>query len=265
MRVEHARDRAPRLSQSTTRRRGDAETRGKRTPSPRRRVAASPRPPDALALDRDSVSEFTATRLSIYVRCLTALEADGLVHVSSKDFARRFDLNSAQIRKDLATFGEFGVRGVGYEVSGLKRHLTSILGLNRTRRVAIVGAGHLGQALADYGGFRSGGFSIAALFDNDPGKIGSRTRTGVEVRNVSELSRVVAREAIEIAVLAVPASAAVAVARQCVAAGLKAILNFAPVRLNAPAGVRLKNVDLKINLETLAFYIPNAPTKGAPA
>jgi len=218
-----------------------------------------------LPLDRRSVSEFTATRLSIYVRCLAALEADGVAHVSSKDFARRFDLNSAQIRKDLATFGEFGVRGVGYEVSELKRHLTSILGLDRTRRVAIIGAGHLGQALADYGGFRSGGFSIAALFDNDAGKIGMKTRTGVDVRDVADLSRIVERDAIEIAVLAVPAAAAAEVARRCVAAGLKAILNFAPVRWNAPPGVRVKNVDLKINLETLAFYIPNAPTKGAPA
>ncbi len=218
-----------------------------------------------LPLDRRSVSEFTATRLSIYVRCLAALEADGVVHVSSKDFARRFDLNSAQIRKDLATFGEFGIRGVGYEVSELKRHLTSILGLDRTRRVAIIGAGHLGQALADYGGFRSGGFSIAGLFDNDAGKIGTKTRTGVDVRDVADLSRIVEREVIEIAVLAVPAAAAAEVARRCVAAGLKAILNFAPVRWNAPPGVRVKNVDLKINLETLAFYIPNAPTKGAPA
>jgi len=213
-------------------------------------------------LDRHSVSEFTATRLSVYVRCLGALEAEGIRHVSSKDFARRFDLNSAQIRKDLATFGEFGVRGVGYEVSELKKNLTSILGLDRTRRVAIVGAGHLGQALADYGGFRSGGFSIAALFDNDPEKIGTKTRSGVEVRDVADLARIVAREGIEISVITIPASAAAAVAQSCVAAGLRAILNFAPVRLNAPASVRLKNVDLKINLETLAFYVPHRNCPG---
>ena len=209
------------------------------------------------AFDRRCVSEFTATRLSIYVRCLTALEAEGARHVSSRDFAQRFDLNSAQIRKDLATFGEFGVRGVGYEVSELKRRLTSILGLDRTRRVAIVGAGRLGQALADYAGFRSDGFEVAALFDNDASKIGTRTRTGVAVRDIRDLTKIASREAIEIGIIAVPAAGAAGIARQCVAAGLKAILNFAPVRVNAPAGVRIKNVDLKINLETLAFYVPS--------
>jgi redox-sensing transcriptional repressor len=217
------------------------------------------------ALDRRGVSELTATRLSIYVRCLAVLEAAGICHVSSQDLARRFDLNSAQIRKDLATFGEFGVRGVGYEVSKLRKNLTSILGLDRTRRVIIVGAGHLGKALADYAGFRSDGFAIAGLFDDDAGKIGTRTRTGVEVRDVAELAETVAREAVEIGVIAVPASAAPSVSRRCVAAGLKALLNFAPVRLNPPAGVRVKNVDLKINLETLAFYSPNPPMKGASA
>jgi redox-sensing transcriptional repressor len=214
------------------------------------------------AFNRRAVSEFTATRISIYVRCLAALEASQIRHVSSQEFARRFGLNSAQIRKDLATFGEFGVRGVGYEVSELKTKLTSILGLDRTRRVIIVGAGHLGQALADYLDFRSGGFAIAALFDNDARKIGTRTRTGVEVRDVALLAETVAREAVEIGVIAVPATAAPSVSRRCVAAGLKALLNFAPVRLNPPAGVRVKNVDLKINLETLAFYIPSPGTKG---
>ena len=220
-----------------------------------------PHPP----VDPRSVSEFTATRLSIYVRCLAVLEAAGVRHVSSQDFASRFDLNSAQIRKDLATFGEFGVRGVGYEVSELQKHLTSILGLDRTRRVVIIGAGHLGQALADYGGFQSGGFAIAALFDNDAKKIGTRTRTGVAVRDIADLAGVVARESVEIGVISVPASAAASVARRCVAAGLKAILNFAPVRLNLPPQVRVKNVDLKINLETLAFYVPSPATKGASA
>ncbi|MDQ2979273.1 MAG: redox-sensing transcriptional repressor Rex, partial [Acidobacteriota bacterium] len=109
-----------------------------------------------MTLDRRSVSESTAARLSLYVRSLAVLETEGVRHVSSHAFARRFDLNSAQIRKDLATFGEFGVRGVGYEVSLLRKHLISILGLDQTRSVAIVGAGRLGTALADYPGFRSG-------------------------------------------------------------------------------------------------------------
>jgi redox-sensing transcriptional repressor len=219
------------------------------------RNSALPRPNrDA----RESVSEATATRLSVYLRCLADLEAEGKVHISSQELARGFQLNSAQIRKDLATFGEFGIRGVGYEVGALKRHLLSILGLDRTRRVAIIGAGRLGQALADYGGFRSGGFRIVALFDNDRGRIGAKSRAGVPVHDVRRLAEVVERDGIEIGVITVPASAAPEVARRCWEAGLKAVLNFAPVRLDPPSDVFLKNVDLKINLETLSFYIARA-------
>ncbi len=211
-----------------------------------------------MTFHRDSVSELTASRLSVYLRHLTDLEAEGITHISSKDFARRFDLSSAQIRKDLATFGEFGVRGVGYEVAGLKKHLLSILGLDRTRRVAIIGAGHLGQALADYSGFASGGFRICALFDNDPEKIGAKSRGGLTVQDVKRLSEAVRREEIQIGIITVPSSAAQEVAQRCCEAGLKAILNFAPARLTVPPEVRLKNVDLKINLETLSFYIPRS-------
>jgi redox-sensing transcriptional repressor len=204
---------------------------------------------------RESVSEATAGRLSVYLRCLATLEAEGLTSISSRELARRFRLSSAQIRKDLATFGEFGIRGVGYEIGSLKRHLISILGLDRTRRVAIVGAGRLGQALADYGGFGSGGFRIVALFDTDRGRIGTRSRSGVPVYDVRRLPEVVSRERIEIAVITVPASAASETARRCWDAGLKAVLNFAPVRLDPPHDSFLKNVDLKINLETLSFYM----------
>jgi redox-sensing transcriptional repressor len=204
---------------------------------------------------RESVSEATAGRLSVYLRCLATLEAEGLANISSQELARRFRLSSAQIRKDLATFGEFGIRGVGYDIGSLKRHLISILGLDRTRRVAIVGAGRLGQALADYGGFGSGGFRIVALFDIDRARIGSRSRSGVPVYDVRRLPEVVARERIEIAVITVPASAASETARRCWDSGLKAVLNFAPVRLDPPHNSYLKNVDLKINLETLSFYL----------
>ena len=204
---------------------------------------------------REPVSEATAARLSVYVRCLATLEGEGLDHISSQELARRFHLNSAQIRKDLATFGEFGIRGVGYAIGALKRRLISILGLDRTRRVAIIGAGRLGSALADYGGFRSGGFRIVALFDNDRARIGSKSRAGVPVHDVRRLAEIVALEKIEIGVITVPASAASEVARMCWEAGLKAVLNFAPVRLDPPPDAYLKNVDLKINLETLSFYI----------
>jgi redox-sensing transcriptional repressor len=204
---------------------------------------------------RESVSEATAGRLSVYLRCLAELEGEGRRNISSHELARRFHLSSAQIRKDLATFGEFGIRGVGYEVGSLKRHLVAILGLDRTRRVAIIGAGRLGQALADYGGFGSAGFRIVALFDNDRAIVGSRSRSGAPIHDVRRLADFVARERIEIGVITVPASAATEVARLCWDAGLKAILNFAPVRLDPPADSYLKNVDLRINLETLSFYV----------
>jgi redox-sensing transcriptional repressor len=214
--------------------------------------------PSGQAPPRGSVSELTASRLSLYLRCLSDLETEGTAHVSSEEMARRFDLNAAQIRKDLAIFGEFGVRGVGYEVGALRKHLLAILGLDQTRKVAIIGAGHLGQALADSGGFASEGFRVAALCDNDPEKIGTKTRGGLTVQDVRRLRDLVEKEGIAIGVITVPAAAAQEVAQRCAAAGLKALLNFAPARLTLPADVRVKNVDLKVYLETLCFYMPRA-------
>jgi redox-sensing transcriptional repressor len=211
-----------------------------------------------MTLDRRSVSESTAARLSLYLRSLAILEAESVAHVSSQALARRFDLSSSQIRKDLATFGEFGLRGVGYEVAALRRHLVTILGLDETRRVAIVGAGRLGMALADYPGFGSGGFEIAAVFDDDPARISTRTRSGVVVMDVSQLPALVGDLRIEIAVLAVPARAAADAGRLCWESGIQAILNFTAARLSPPPDVHVKNVDLRVNLETLSFYIGGA-------
>ncbi|MEP6767843.1 MAG: redox-sensing transcriptional repressor Rex [Acidobacteriota bacterium] len=216
-----------------------------------------------MTLDRRSVSESTTARLSLYLRSLEVLEAEKVGHVSSQSFARRFDLNSAQIRKDLATFGEFGVRGVGYEVSSLRRHLLALLGLDRTRHLAIVGAGRLGTALADYPGFRSGGFAVAAMFDTDPAKIGTQTRSGVTISEIGELPEKAEALRIQIAVLTVPGDAALAAAQLCWDSGIQAVLNFTPARLSPPAHVHVKNVDLKINLETLSFYIGGGPPRPA--
>src|SRR5438105_4892970 len=127
---------------------------------------------------RESVSEATTHRLSLLLRCLRTLEADGVETVSSKGLAERFGLNSAQIRKDLAQFGEFGVRGVGYRVADLKIRLQSLMGLEKTRVIVIIGAGNLGQALADSRNFNTEGFRVAALFDVDGRKIGGHTRSG---------------------------------------------------------------------------------------
>jgi redox-sensing transcriptional repressor len=203
----------------------------------------------------DQVSELTTNRLSVYLRCLTELEAQGMRTVSSQSLAEQFHLNAAQIRKDLAYFGEFGVRGVGYYVRDLKRHLRQILGLDRRLRVAIVGAGNLGLALADYQGFRQEGFEIAALFDTVREKIGQESRSGVPIYDIADLRKYVKRDGVSIAVLAVPASSAQRVADMVVAAGVKAILNFSPGTLQVPEDVKVKGVDLTVSLESLSFYL----------
>jgi len=208
-----------------------------------------------LSSDRDVISELTTGRLSVYLRCLTYLESIGKETVSSAEMADRFHLNSAQIRKDLACFGEFGTRGVGYNVSRLKEHLVRELGIDRRRNVIIIGAGNLGMALADYRGFNDSGFRIAALIDVDPAKIGRASRTGIPVLPYSELKRIVREQNVEIAVIAVTAGAAQDVYDALVEAGLNAILNFAPVQLRTHAQVKLKSVDLRINLESLSFYL----------
>jgi redox-sensing transcriptional repressor len=203
----------------------------------------------------EQVSELTTNRLSVYLRCLTQLETAGVDTISSQALAEQFHLNAAQIRKDLAYFGEFGVRGVGYYVKDLKRHLRQILGLDRKLRVAVMGAGNLGLALADYPGFRREGFEIVALFDISDAKIGDESRSGVPIFDIRELKRVVRRDRIDIVVIAVPAESAQPVLDQVVAAGVKAVLNFSPGTLKVPAGVKLKSVDLTVSLESLSFYL----------
>ncbi len=203
----------------------------------------------------EPVSELTTARLSVYLRSLEALEAAGINTISSRGLAEQFQLNAAQIRKDLAHFGEFGVRGVGYYVKDLRRHLREILGLHRQLKVVIVGAGNLGLALADYPGFRTDGFDIVALFDTAREKVGQYSRSGVPIRHARELDRLVERERVDIAVLAVPAEAAQDVVDAVVQSGIKAILNFSPGALRVPRGVKLKHVDLTVSLESLSFFL----------
>ncbi|HUR33375.1 MAG TPA: redox-sensing transcriptional repressor Rex [Vicinamibacterales bacterium] len=210
----------------------------------------------------DQVSELTTNRLSVYLRCLTELEAKGTRTISSQSLAEQFHLNAAQIRKDLAYFGEFGVRGVGYYVRDLKRHLRQILGLDRQLRVAIVGAGNLGFALADYPGFRQEGFEIAGMFDNQREKVGQQSRSGVPIHDISDLRKFVKRDDVSIAVLAVPASSAQKVAELVVSSGVKAILNFSPGTLQVPDDVKVKSVDLTVSLESLSFYLAHGDIGG---
>jgi redox-sensing transcriptional repressor len=218
--------------------------------------------PDTGLREPDGVSELTTNRLSVYLRCLTTLEAAGVRTVSSQTLAEQFHLNAAQIRKDLAYFGEFGVRGVGYYVKELRRHLREILGVDQRVPVAIVGAGNLGLALADYPGFRAEGFETVALFDASQDKVGRRSRAGVPIHDMRRLRSVVRRDHIRIAVIAVPAGSAQAVANAVVSAGVKAILNFSPGTLKVPADVKLKSVDLTVSLESLSFYLAQGEGTG---
>jgi redox-sensing transcriptional repressor len=203
----------------------------------------------------DQVSELTTNRLSVYLRCLNVLESAGARTISSQALAEQFHLNAAQIRKDLAYFGEFGIRGVGYYVRDLKRNLRQILGLDRKLRVAIIGAGNLGLALADYPGFRQEGFEIAALFDNLSAKVGQASRGGVPIQDIHDLRKFARRDGISIAVIAVPAASAQHVVDLVVASGIKAVLNFSPGTLQVPPDVKLKSVDLTVSLESLSFYL----------
>ena len=200
------------------------------------------------------IPEMTIRRLSVYTRCLRELEEDGVKTVSSQELAERFNLNSAQVRKDLAYFGEFGVRGIGYYVVGLRGELQRILGLDRQWPVALVGFGNLGSALFHYKGFGQQGFRVAVIFDDDPTKA-NREANGVPIFTTRDLAREVRARHVQIAIVAVPAEAAQSVADQLVAAGIKAVLNFAPARIRLPRDVRLKDVDLSIELETLSFYL----------
>jgi redox-sensing transcriptional repressor len=230
------------------------------TPDVPRRSDPSPEPrPREPA---DPVSELTTNRLSVYLRCLNALDAAGVRTISSQALAEQFHLNAAQIRKDLAYFGEFGVRGIGYYVKELRRHLRQILGLDRAVRVAIVGAGNLGLALADYQGFREDGFEIVALFDTVRDKIGRRSRGGVQVHDIKDFKALAKRESIGIAVIAVPAAAAQSAVNTVAAAGVKAILNFSPGTFKAPRGVKLKSMDLTVSLESLSFFLAQGEQDG---
>lgn len=205
----------------------------------------------------DQVSELTTARLSVYLRCLEALDGAGVKTVSSQGLAAQFQLNAAQIRKDLAHFGEFGIRGVGYYVKDLKRHLRQILGLDRSIKVVIIGAGNLGLALADYPGFRGDGFDVVALLDTARDKVGQYSRSGVPIRHARDLERLVDREKIDIAVITVPADAAQSTVDAVVATGIRAILNFSPGNLRVPPQVKLKSMDLTVTFESLSFFLAN--------
>lgn len=201
----------------------------------------------------DRLPEATVARLPVYLRVLTSLAERGVVTVSSDQLAVGAGVNSAKLRKDLSHLGSYGIRGVGYDVDYLIYQVSRALGLTQDWPVLIVGAGNLGRALANYGGFASRGFRIAALLDSDPGIVGTRIAR-LAVRHSDEIEDVVARHNVAIGVIATPAGSAQNVCDRLVGAGVTSILNFAPILLNVPEGVDVRKVDLSIELQILAFH-----------
>jgi len=193
-------------------------------------------------------------RLSIYSRYLHQLMGEGVETISSGEIAQGVGVSSAQVRKDLAYFGEFGTRGVGYKVEELYGHLMKILGLDRNWNIIIIGAGKLGSALALYQGFADRGFNISAILDVDPDRIGNRLGN-VEVEKLELLEKRVKESNVSIGVVTVPAGVAQDVTDKLVNAGVKAILNFSPRVLRVPNDIILRNVDLSVNLEVLSFNL----------
>lgn len=203
----------------------------------------------------------TVSRLSIYVRALQKLRLDGVVTTSSGKLAERIGLTAAQIRKDLAYFGQFGVPGRGYYVENLYNELATILGINRRWDVALAGVGYLGYALLAYNGFKKQGFDVIIAFDKDPAKVG-QTWEGVKIYDIAEAPSVLPRSGAEIGIIAVPAGGAQEVCDAFAAGGLKSILSFAPERVIAPPGVTVKRADLAMELEWLSYYATNAGDRG---
>jgi redox-sensing transcriptional repressor len=205
---------------------------------------------------RKRISESTIHRLSLYLRALSILEKEGHETVSSKELARREKLTPAQVRKDLSFFGSFGTRGLGYPVSALKERMASILGIDRTWKVALFGIGNIGSALVSYKEFARQGFQIIKLFDNDQRKIGSNHK-GIIISDTRNMRHELAEAQIDIAVIAVPATVAQYLVDDIVNAGIKAILNFAPINLRVPDDVYLRNENMSMELEYLSFAIVN--------
>lgn len=197
-------------------------------------------------------------RVSLYLRQLESFQRQGYQTVSSSQLGAALTINNAQVRKDLAFFGQFGYPGIGYRIEELIAALRHILGIDRDWPLALVGLGNLGRALLKYRGFRSRGFQISALFDNDADKIG-QTFDGLTVEPIDGMRKTVSARGISLAVLSVPADAAQRVADLLVSSGILGILNFAPVPLNVPPTVHVVAVDLSVQLEHLAYKVQNTP------
>lgn len=202
---------------------------------------------------KGSIPEATVARLPIYLRALVDIAEGGVGTISSEALAEAAGVNSAKVRKDLSHLGSYGTRGVGYDVAYLIHQIRRELGLTQHWPIVIAGIGNLGHALANYKGFSERGFQTVALVDADPEKVGERV-AGFAIRHVDELPRIAEELDVSIGVVCTPASAVQEVVDRMIAAGIRSILNFAPVVVNVPAGVSVRKVDLAIELQILAYY-----------
>ena len=207
------------------------------------------------------ISESAVRRLSLYLRILEDLERKGQNTVSSEEMSGRSATTAAQVRKDLSLFGSFGKRGLGYEVTELAERLKKILGLDRRWRVALVGAGRIGSALVEYGGFAERGYDVVAIFDSDASKVGGKWG-GLCVRDISEFEAVSNDESVEMVILAIPVEAVPSVMEHVEKAGVRGILNFAPTKLKVPLGVAVKDVNMVMELEALSFALSQEDGEG---
>lgn len=207
-------------------------------------------------MSKHMIPDIVIGRLPVYLRALSFLIAEGRQITSSQELGDRLGISSAQIRKDLSHFGEFGKQGTGYDISFLYDQLRQILKVDRMWDVVLVGAGNLGKAIADYNGFAGKGFVIKAIFDNDPAKIGQPMGIhNLPVQPINELAETIRTRNITIGIIAVPAEEAQAIARIMVEAGIKAILNYAPITLTVPNNVRVQHIDPVVGLQRMTYYL----------
>ncbi|KUO51566.1 MAG: redox-sensing transcriptional repressor rex [Desulfitibacter sp. BRH_c19] len=202
------------------------------------------------------IPEATVSRLSVYSRFLFQVDKKGIITISSGDIAQGVGVSPAQVRKDLAYFGEFGTRGVGYNVKDLQYNILKILGLNKQWKVIVIGAGNLGSALGIYAGFKERGFDIVGIFDDNPQKVGFKVNN-IEIMSMDRLPKIVKEYKVKMGIITVPSEHAQDVANYLIENNVTSILNFAPRVLNVPKDIIVRNVDLSVNLEILTFNMIN--------
>jgi redox-sensing transcriptional repressor len=200
------------------------------------------------------IPDIVISRLPVYLRALSRMALEGLEVTSSQELGQRLGISSAQIRKDLSHFGEFGKQGTGYQITYLTDQLRRILKVEQEWAVALVGVGDLGHALVRYNGFRDRGFRITLLFDSDPAKIGAQL-DGFTIHDAAQMARLIREQGISLAMVAVPAEAAQSVTDELVKAGIKGILNYAPINIAAPSGVRVQYIDPVVHLQRMTYYV----------